>query len=56
MNRTVFVGDTEYFPGICRIEYEGPDSNNPLSFKAYDRTRLIAGKTMEDRVASLLTK
>jgi len=50
MNRTVFVGDTEYFPGIGRIEYEGPDSNNPLSFKAYDRHRLIAGKTMEEHL------
>ena len=50
MNRTVFVGDTEYFPGIGRIDYEGPDSDNPLSFKAYDPTRVIAGKTMEEHL------
>ena len=50
MNRNVFVGDTEFFPGIGRIDYEGPDSDNPLSFKVYDPTRAIAGKTMEEHL------
>jgi xylose isomerase len=50
MSRNVFVGDTEFFPGIGRIGYEGPGSDNPLSFKAYDRARVVAGKTMEDHL------
>jgi len=50
MSRSVFIGDQEYFPGIGRIEFEGPDSDNPLSFKAYDPGRLVAGKTMEEHL------
>ncbi|NNK38094.1 MAG: xylose isomerase [Xanthomonadales bacterium] len=50
MNRKPFVGDTEYFPGIGRIEYEGPGSDNPLSFKAYEPNRIVAGKTMEEHL------
>lgn len=50
MSRTVFTGDTVYFPGIDQIQYEGPDSDNPLAFKAYDRERLIGGKTMEEHL------
>ena len=50
MNRTVITGDTEYFPGIGQIRYEGPESDNPLAFKAYDPARVIAGKTMEEHL------
>jgi xylose isomerase len=50
MSRNVFVGDTEYFAGIGRIEHEGPGSDNPLSFKAYDPARVVAGKTMEEHL------
>jgi xylose isomerase len=50
MNRTVFIGDNEYFPGIGQIEYEGPGSDNPLGFKAYDASRVVAGKTMEEHL------
>lgn len=45
---TVFVGDTEYFPGIGRIPFEGSASDNPLAFKAYDADKVVAGKRMED--------
>ncbi len=38
--------EKEYFPGIGRIGYEGPDSDNPFAFKYYDEDRMIAGKTM----------
>ena len=48
MSRTLFKGDREYFPGIDRIQYEGPGSDNPLAFKAYDANRVVAGKTMEE--------
>ena len=50
MSRTIFTGDTEYFPGIDRVSYEGPDSDNPLAFKAYDANRVVRGKTMEEHL------
>jgi len=50
MSRTLFIGPQEYFPGIGQIRYEGPGSDNPLSFKAYDASRVIAGKTMEQHL------
>jgi xylose isomerase len=50
MSRTLFTGETEFFPGVGQIEYEGPGSDNPLSFKAYDPGRLVAGKTMEEHL------
>lgn len=50
MSRTVFVGDKEYFPGIGQIRYEGPESDNPLAFKSYDPSRIVAGKTMEEHL------
>ena len=50
MSRTLFVGQQEYFPGIGQIQYEGPGSGNPLSFKAYDANRVVGGKTMEEHL------
>jgi xylose isomerase len=44
----MFVGKREYFPGIGQIGYEGPKSDNALAFKAYDRSRIVAGKSMEE--------
>ncbi len=38
----------EYFKGIDKIKYEGPESSNPLAFKYYDEHKIIAGKTMKD--------
>ncbi len=37
----------EYFPGVKKIKYEGPDSRNPLAFKHYNPSEKVAGKTME---------
>ena len=50
MNRTVFSGDATYFPNVDAIAYEGPESDNPLAFKAYDANRIVAGKTMEEHL------
>ena len=50
MSRIVFQGDTVYFPGINQIQYEGPESDNPLAFKAYNPERVIGGKTMEEHL------
>jgi len=38
----------EFFPDIEPIRYEGPDSENHLSFKYYDENFVIGGKTMKE--------
>jgi xylose isomerase len=50
MSRSLFIGEKEYFPGIGKIAFEGPGSDNPLSFKAYDSERVVGGKTMEEHL------
>jgi xylose isomerase len=45
---SVTLGNREYFPGIGKIKYEGPQSDNPLAFKWYDEQRIIAGKSMKE--------
>jgi len=37
-----------YFPGLSRIAYEGPGSDNPLAFQHYNPSDLIDGKSMKD--------
>ncbi len=44
----VTIGNQEYFKGIGKIEYEGPESRNPLAFRFYDENKVIAGKTMKE--------
>jgi xylose isomerase len=42
---------TAYFPEVERsIPYEGPESKNPLAFRYYDKTRVVAGKTMAEHL------
>ncbi len=50
MTSNIFIGEREYFPGIGRIPYEGPGSDNPLAFKAYDAKRVVGGKTMAEHL------
>jgi xylose isomerase len=38
------------FPAIQKIKFEGPASKNPLSFKHYNPTEKVAGKTMKDQL------
>jgi xylose isomerase len=38
----------EFFPGVSKIQYEGPQSKNPLSFKHYNPVEVLNGKTMKD--------
>jgi xylose isomerase len=35
-------------PDISKIRYEGPQSKNPLAFRHYNDSELVAGKTMKD--------
>ncbi len=37
---------TEFFAGVGKIQYEGPDSKNPLAFKHYNAEEVVAGETM----------
>jgi xylose isomerase len=50
MATTPFVGRREHFPGISRIRYEGPESDNPLAFKAYDEDRVVGGQAMREHL------
>lgn len=38
------------FPEISRIEYEGPESTNPLAFRWYNPDEMIEGKSMKDHL------
>ncbi|WP_321996494.1 xylose isomerase [Draconibacterium orientale] len=46
----VLKGNKEYFKGIDKIKFEGPDSKNPMAFKWYDENRVVAGKTMKEHL------
>jgi xylose isomerase len=39
-----------FFPGISKIVYEGPGSDNPLAFRQYDPDAIVAGKTMREHL------
>jgi xylose isomerase len=39
-----------YFQSIAPIEYKGPDSDEPLAFRHYDKDRIVLGKRMEDHL------
>lgn len=39
-----------YFNDIAPIEFEGPDSTNPLAFKHYNAKEKVLGKTMEEHL------
>ena len=41
---------TGFFGDIQPIRYEGPDSDNPLSFRHYNPDEIVAGKRMEDHL------
>ncbi len=38
------------FPEIEKIQYEGPDSTNPLAFRHYDADAMIEGRTMREHL------
>lgn len=47
---SVTLGNTEYFKGISKIQFEGRESDNPLAFKWYDENRVIGDKTMKEHM------
>src|SRR5450432_29155 len=44
----VVTGDKQFFKGVGQVKYEGPQSDNPLSFRWYDENKVVAGKTMKE--------
>ncbi len=44
------MSSNEYFPNVDKINYEGPDSDNPLAFTYYDENKVVAGKTMKEHL------
>lgn len=40
--------NSDIFPGIDKIKYEGRDSKNPLAFKWYDPEAKVGGRKMKD--------
>jgi xylose isomerase len=42
------IGGKEYFKGIGKITYEGPESRRPLAYKWYDESRCVGGKSMKE--------
>lgn len=38
------------FPDINVVQYEGPDSDNPLAFRWYNPEEVVGGKTMKDHL------
>lgn len=38
------------FPDIPKVQYEGPDSNNPLAFRWYNPEEVVEGKTMKEHL------
>lgn len=39
---------SEFFPDVPKIEYEGPNSKNPLAFKHYNPEEVVEGQTLSD--------
>ena len=37
-----------FFPEVDQIQYEGPQSRNPLAFRHYNPTELVEGRSMRD--------
>jgi xylose isomerase len=38
------------FPELRKVQYEGPDSKNPLAFRHYQESEVVAGKTMKEQL------
>jgi xylose isomerase len=39
-----------YFGSIAPIKFEGPETENPLAYRYYDKNRLVLGKSMQDQL------
>jgi xylose isomerase len=46
----VLTGEKTFFPDIGKIRFEGPSSDNPLSYRHYDEGLLIGGKPLREHL------
>ena len=46
----IVTGPKAFFPAVEKIVYEGPGSDNPLSFCYYDENKMVNGKTMKEHL------
>lgn len=46
----VVKGHREYYPTVAQIKYEGLESDNPLAFRWYDESKIVAGKSMKEHL------
>ena len=44
----IITGSKPYFPSVGKIQFEGPQSDNPLAYKWYDENKTINGKTLRE--------
>lgn len=42
------MANTEFFPTVGKIKFEGKESKNPLAFRYYDAEKVVNGKKMKD--------
>ena len=47
---TILPSEKEFFKEIGTINYEGPESDNPLAFRWYNPELIIAGKSLKDHM------
>lgn len=48
--KNIVLGDQEFFKGVDKIKYEGPESDNPLAYRWYDENKVVAGKPLKDHL------
>ncbi|WP_440589618.1 xylose isomerase [Pelagibacterium mangrovi] len=41
---------SDFFKGLDKVRYEGPDSTNPLAFRHYNPDEIVLGKRMEEHL------
>ena len=41
---------SDFFKGLDKVKYEGPESTNPFAFRHYDPDEVVLGKPMKDHL------
>ncbi len=41
------IKQKEFFKGVGKIKFEGPESDNPLAYRWYDENKIVAGKSLK---------
>src|SRR5262245_31932927 len=39
-----------FFPDVSKIQFKGPDSTDPLSYRHYDEKEVVEGKSMKEHL------